>query len=279
MFAITSFTQSDFWAQLLLDGLGLLKNIVAAVVIYFVGMFIAKRVLTFIGSRLRKRQVDETAIGFLGSLLNFAFRAIVIVIALAALKIPMASITAIIAAASLSIGLALQGSLSNLAGGIVLVLFKPFRVGDYVLSGDAEGTVEGITLLTTSLITPDNKRVLIPNALISSQTLVNVTAFPVRRIDITTGLNVHSDPEQVRGILQGIARSLPQTLQEKPIEVLATEGADASLRMTLRFWVESKNYIFTYAHTLETIKKTMREEGIDFYLPSVLLEEAEKRHA
>jgi small conductance mechanosensitive channel len=190
----------------------------------------------------------------------------------------MASITAVIAAASLSVGLALQGSLANLAGGIILVLFHPFRVGDYVVSSQAEGTVQKIDLLTTSLITPDNRLVLVPNSQISSNTLINVTAFPQRRVDTNVNLHQNSDPEKARQILTDVARALPQTLQDRPVDVVVSQREDASLSMSLRFWVNTGDYWQAYWKVLEDMKIALRAQGIDYFVPSMRLESGEKKN-
>ncbi|MDI9472386.1 MAG: mechanosensitive ion channel [Tissierellia bacterium] len=263
--------QSPLWVSLLQDGTNLLKNIMIAILVYVVGNYAVKKFLLFFRNRLKKRQVDETAIGFIYSLLGAGLKILVVVIALAALQVPMASITALIGAAGLSVGLALQGSLSNLAGGIILVLFQPFKVGDYVISVEAEGSVQKIDLLTTSLVTPDNKLVLVPNAHISSRTLVNVTAFPQRRVEIGVCLQEDSDPEAAREVLIRVAGVQPQTLSDRPIDVVFSQNNDASLSMTLRFWVNTEDYWQTYWRTLEDVKKTLRAEGIRYFVPSMRL--------
>jgi small conductance mechanosensitive channel len=272
------FTKYPLLASLLNDAMSLLKHVVVAVLIYIVGNIIVKKLLTFFTERLRRRQVDETAIGFIHSLLRVVLRILVVVIALTALQIPMASITAVIAAASLSVGLALQGSLANLAGGIILVLFHPFRVGDYVVSSQAEGTVQKIDLLTTSLITPDNRLVLVPNSQISSNTLINVTAFPQRRVDTNVNLHQNSDPEKARQILTDVARALPQTLQDRPVDVVVSQREDASLSMSLRFWVNTGDYWQAYWKVLEDMKISLRAQGIDYFVPSMRLESGEKKN-
>ncbi|HHX03975.1 MAG TPA: mechanosensitive ion channel [Tissierellia bacterium] len=272
------FTKYPLLASLLNDAMSLLKHVVVAVLIYIVGNIIVKKLLTFFTERLRRRQVDETAIGFIHSLLRVVLRILVVVIALTALQIPMASITAVIAAASLSVGLALQGSLANLAGGIILVLFHPFRVGDYVVSSQAEGTVQKIDLLTTSLITPDNRLVLVPNSQISSNTLINVTAFPQRRVDTNVNLHQNSDPEKARQILTDVARALPQTLQDRPVDVVVSQREDASLSMSLRFWVNTGDYWQAYWKVLEDMKIALRAQGIDYFVPSMRLESGEQKN-
>jgi small conductance mechanosensitive channel len=272
------FTEYPLLASLLNDAMIFLKHVVVAVLIYIVGNIIVKKLLTFFTERLRRRQVDETAIGFIHSLLRVVLRILVVVIALTALQIPMASITAVIAAASLSVGLALQGSLANLAGGIILVLFHPFRVGDYVVSSQAEGTVQKIDLLTTSLITPDNRLVLVPNSQISSNTLINVTAFPQRRVDTNVNLHQNSDPEKARQILTDVARALPQTLQDRPVDVVVSQREDASLSMSLRFWVNTGDYWQAYWKVLEDMKISLRAQGIDYFVPSMRLESGEKKN-
>lgn len=272
------FTEYPLLASLLNDAMIFLKHVVVAVLIYIVGNIIVKKLLTFFTERLRRRQVDETAIGFIHSLLRVVLRILVVVIALTALQIPMASITAVIAAASLSVGLALQGSLANLAGGIILVLFHPFRVGDYVVSSQAEGTVQKIDLLTTSLITPDNRLVLVPNSQISSNTLINVTAFPQRRVDTNVNLHQNSDPEKARQILTDVARALPQTLQDRPVDVVVSQREDASLSMSLRFWVNTGDYWQAYWKVLEDMKIALRAQGIDYFVPSMRLESGEQKN-
>ncbi len=263
---------SPFWGPLIRDGVNFLKHLLIALLIYIIGNYIVKKFLNLFESRLRKRNVDETAIGFIHSLLGVILKILVVVIALTALQVPMASITAVIAAASLSVGLALQGSLANLAGGIILVLFQPFKVGDYVVSAEAEGTVTKVDLLATSLVTPDNRLVLVPNSQISSRTLVNVTAFSQRRVDVGVSLHQDSDPERARELLVQVAKLQPQTLQDRPIDVVLTQRNDASLSMMLRFWVNTGDYWQAYWKVLEDMKNVLRAEGIEYFVPSMRLE-------
>ncbi len=242
-------------------------NIVAAAAILVVGKLAASGVRRLVRKVMRKKQMDPTLVGFICSILYAGILAFVIIAALSKLGIQTASFVAILGAAGLAIGLALQGSLSNFASGVLMIIFKPFKGGDYVDAGGAAGFVDEISIFTTIIRTLDNKKVIVPNSKIMGDIIINYTARETRRVDLTAGVSYGDDVDKVKGILTGILEEDDRILDDPAPFVGLSEMAESSVNFTVRGWVRTEDYWDVYFDTKEKIKKTFDSEGITIPFP------------
>ena len=242
-------------------------KVIAAVVIFIVGRWVAKGLKRLMVRALTKGKVDETLVSFLGHLTYFTLLAFVIIAALNQLGIQTTSFIAILGAAGLAVGLALQGSLANFAAGVLMIIFRPFRVGDYVEGGGTAGIVEEIQIFTTKLKTPDNKSIIIPNAKITGDNIVNYSAKDSRRMDMIVGVSYDDDYDQVKKVLQDILAKDGRILEEPPPTIAILEFGDNSVNFAFRPWVKTAEYWDVYFALTEAIKKRFDEEGITIPYP------------
>jgi small conductance mechanosensitive channel len=242
-----------------------LGDLVVAGLILFIGFKVAKKVTSLVENFLRNRlSLDEGVVRFLRSFTNLGLKTIVVFWAVTRLGVAGSTIIALFGSATITIGLALQGSLSNIAGGVLILLLKPFQVGDYIVEDNSknEGTVKDIDLFYTRLQTIDNKTVVIPNGVISNCSLTNVTKEQFRRIDLIIGIEYSQDIDQVRQIFTDIVRQEEKVLQDREIMIFVSEFASSCVEMGLRFWVAMDDYWTVRWDVLEKIKKRFDAEGI-----------------
>jgi small conductance mechanosensitive channel len=242
-------------------------NLVLAVVIFVVGKWIAARLQNTLKKILRKRQVDEVLVDFLG---NIAFVLVIIVAVVAAfdtLGIPATSFMAIIGAAGLAIGLALKDSLSNFASGIMLVLFRPFTKGDFIEAGGVTGTVEEIHLVSTLLTTPDNKLITVPNALMYTSTITNYSAKDTRRVDMVIGVSYNDDLKVAADVLARVCRDHPLVLETPATKIFINNLGESSVDFVVRPWARSADYWTVLANVLETAKVELEAAGCNIPYP------------
>ncbi len=242
-------------------------KVIAAAVIFIVGRWVAKGLKRLIVRALIKGKVDQTLVSFLGHLTYFTLLAFVIIAALNQLGIQTTSFIAILGAAGLAVGLALQGSLANFAAGILMIIFRPFRVGDYVEGGGTAGIVEEIQIFTTKLRTPDNKSIIIPNSKITGDNIVNYSAKDSRRMDMIVGVSYDDDYDQVKEVLQDILAKDGRILEEPAPTIGIVEFGDNSVNFAFRPWVKTAEYWDVYFALTEAIKKRFDEEGITIPYP------------
>lgn len=243
-----------------------LKGLIA-LLIFFIGKFIAKRVVKIVQKLMLKSKIDQTLVGFAGNILYGLALAFVAIAALSQLGINTTSLAAVIAAAGLAIGLALQGSLSNLAAGVMIILFRPFKIGDYVEAAGTSGTIEEISIFTTFLKTPDNKSVIVPNGSIISDNIINYSAKPTRRIDMVFGVGYNDDLKKVRKILEKIVKDDERILDE-PEPVIAVHTLnESSVDFVCRPWVATADYWAVYWDLMEKVKIAFDKEGITIPFP------------
>ena len=242
-------------------------NIVSAVIIFIVGRWVAKAVTKFMGRVMTRNNVDETLIKFVGNLCYVALLALVVVAALSKLGIQTASFVAILGAAGLAIGLALQGSLSNFAAGVLMIIFRPFQVGHYIEAAGVEGSVEEIQIFTTQLKTTDNKTVIVPNATVMANVITNYSDKDTRRVDMVFGIGYDDDIDKARAIINEIISSDERVLKEPDPKILVSELADSSVNFSVRAWTKSDDYWGFYFDTIETVKKRFDQEGISIPFP------------
>jgi small conductance mechanosensitive channel len=245
-------------------------KIVAAIAIFFVGKWVAKRVINIAGSLMRQREIDPTVAGFVTNILYMILLLLITIAALTQLGIPTAQFVAVIAAAGLAIGLALQGSLSNFASGVLLVSFRPCKVGDYIEAGGVAGTVEKITVFSTTLITPDQRTITVPNSNIMGGAIVNYSTSTSRRLDMVIGVAYNSDIQQVKQVLREVVEGDERVLDaNKPIQIGVLALADSSVNLAVRPWVGSADYWPLHFDLHEKIKQRFDEEGIEIPFPQM----------
>ena len=242
-------------------------KVIAAVAIIVIGRFAAIGLRSLVRRLLKKSLVDETLVSFITSVSYVAIMAFVIIAALGQLGIQTASFVAVLGAAGLAVGLALQGSLANFAAGLLMIIFKPFKVGDFIEAGGASGIVEEIGIFTTELKSPDNKKIIVPNAKATADNIINYSANDQRRIDMVAGISYSDDLEKVRKILEGILSEDDRILQEPPPIIAVLELADSSVNFAVRPWVKTSEYWDVFFATQEKIKKRFDAEGITIPFP------------
>lgn len=242
-------------------------KLLAAILIFIVGRWISRRLSKLLGRLLEKNKVDVTLIRFAENLIYYALIVVVIIAAIGQLGINTTSFLTIVGAAGLAIGLALKDSLSNFAAGVMLILFRPFRVGDYVEAGGANGTVKGITMFNTVLHTPDNQVRIVPNGMITSNIITNVTANDTRRIDLVIGISYDDEISKAKEVLDGIINADKRILADPAPQIAVSELADSSVNLVVRPWVKSGDYWSVYFDLTEKIKVTLDKEGISIPYP------------
>jgi small conductance mechanosensitive channel len=242
-------------------------KVIAAAAIFVIGRWAARVVQRIIDRIMEKREVDKTVSSFVGNLSYYALLAFFTLAALGQLGVQTTSFIAVVGAAGLAVGLALQGSLANFAAGFLLLIFKPFRVGEYIEGGGTAGTVEKIQLFTTQLKTPDNKTVIVPNASMTSGNIVNYSSKGTRRVDMVFSISYGDDIDQARTVIQEIISSDERILKE-PAPVIALSAlAESSVDFVVRPWVESGNYFAVLWEVTEKVKKRFDESGITIPFP------------
>ncbi len=242
-------------------------KILGALIILVVGFWLAKLIKKGVVKLMEKREVDPTLISFMASLLHVALKIFVIVAALEKLDIKTTSFIAILGAAGLAIGLALQGSLANFAAGVLMIIFKPFKVGDVIDAAGSVGSVLEIGIFTTILKSPDNKKMIVPNAAVTGGTITNVNTFGTRRVDLVAGIGYGDDIDKAKKVLNEIIAADSRILKDPAPTIAVVELADSSVNFVVRPWVKSADYWGVYFDTTETIKKRFDEEGISIPFP------------
>jgi small conductance mechanosensitive channel len=242
-------------------------RVIGAIALFIVGRWIAKGAKSLLQKSMRGHKVDETLVSFTASLAYFGLLTFVIIAALSTLGIQVASFIAVLGAAGLAIGLALQGSLANFAAGVLLIIFKPFKVGDYIEGGGIAGSVEEIGIFTTELKSPDNKLIIVPNAKMTSDNIINYSAKDTRRLDLVAGVSYSDNLDQVRTVLTGILNDCEYVLDEPAPTIGVLELADSSVNFAVRPWVKTADYWNAYFELQEEIKKRFDAEGISIPFP------------
>ena len=242
-------------------------KVVAAIAIFIVGRWVAKAISNFIKKMMTKSNTDETLVKFVGSLTYIALLAFVIIAALNQLGIQTTSFIAILGAAGLAIGLALQGSLGNFAAGVLMIIFKPFKVGDFIEGAGTAGTVEEIQIFTTQLKTPDNKTIIVPNAKMTGDNITNYTVKGTRRVDFVFGIGYEDDIDKARSVIEGIIAEDNRVLKDPAPMVALSELADSSVNFVARAWTSADDYWGFYFDTMEKVKKQFDAEGISIPYP------------
>ncbi len=248
-------------------GLEFGKNLIIAIVIFIVGKWVVALVVRALRAAMQKADIDETLETFVGNLLRMGLMVFVIIAAINQLGIQTASLVAVLAAAGLAVGLALQGSLSNFASGVLIVLFRPYKVGDWIEGAGISGGVEEVQILTTVLKTGDNKRIIVPNGQIMGATITNYSTNDTRRVDLTIGVSYDDDIDKVRRELEALMAADQRILKEPAWTIAVSALADSSVNFAVRPWVKTPDYWGVYFDLTEAIKKRFDEVGISFPFP------------
>lgn len=244
-------------------------KVLAALAIFIIGRIIAKAIAKGILKALKLRHIDDTVSNFIHNLSYGALYVFVIIAALSQLGIQTASFITIIGAAGLAVGLALQGSLSNFASGVLMIIFRPFRLGDYVEAGGKAGTVEDIQIFATQLKTPDNKIIIIPNSAIMNDSIVNYSRKEMRRVDLKIGVSYDAYLPDVKALLIKTVQAHELVLADQDVQVAVSELGDSSVNFIVRVWSKTPDYWTVFFELTETIKLTLDENNISIPFPQV----------
>jgi small conductance mechanosensitive channel len=242
-------------------------KILGAIVVFIIGRWVAKAFANLMRKIMDKREVDPTVTKFVGNLTYFALLTFIVLAALGLLGIQTTSFIAVIGAAGLAIGLALQGSLANFAAGFLLILFRPFKVGDFIDAAGVAGTVEAIQIFTTQLATPDNKTIIIPNAKLTGDNIINFSAKGTRRADMVFGIGYDDDIDKARGIISDILSNEERILKDPAPQIAVSELGDSSVNFVARPWVNAQDYWGVVFDVTEAVKKRFDAEGISIPFP------------
>jgi len=242
-------------------------KVIAAIAIFIIGRWVAKGVRAGVRRMMKKTDVDPIVIGFVSSITYIALLAFVIIAALGQLGIQTTSFIAILGAAGLAVGLALQGSLANFAAGFLMIIFRPFKVGDFIEGAGVAGVVDAIQIFTTTLKTGDNKTIIIPNAKLSGDNIINYSAQTKRRVDMTVGVAYDADLSRVRDVLKDIISKESRVHSDPEPLIAVAELADNSVNFVVRVWTDTGDYWGVKFAMTETIKNRFDEEGIGIPFP------------
>ncbi|GAB6074928.1 mechanosensitive ion channel family protein [Nautilia lithotrophica] len=244
-------------------------KILGAIAIYIIGKWIAQFLTSLFRKMLERSNTDVTLVKFLGDLVYFGLIVLVIIAALGTLGVNTTSFAAIIGAAGLAVGLALQGNIANFGAGVVLLFLRPFKVGDFVEAGGAVGVVDAIGIFNTTFKTGDNRVIIVPNSNIIGGNITNYSREAIRRIDLVIGVGYEDDLKLVKSTLEEILNNHPKVLKDPAPAVALAELADSSVNFNVRPWVKSEDYWSVRSELLETIKTTFDEKGINIPYPQM----------
>jgi len=242
-------------------------NIGIAIAIFIVGKIVARMISNLIEKAMRRAGSEEMLVDFIG---NISYAVLIVAVVLAAidsLGVNVTSLMAIVAAAGLAIGLALKDSLSNFASGVMIIIFRPFKAGDFITAGGVSGVVDEIDLFATLMHTPDNQRIIVPNSAIMGGTIINTSSLPTRRIDLVFGIGYGDNIGQARDIMMAIIEADERILKDPAPGIAVAELADSSVNLNVRPWVNSADYWSVRPDLLEKIKVKFDEAGISIPYP------------
>lgn len=242
-------------------------NIALAIAIFVVGRFIAKIIVNAAEKVMTKAGIDEVLRGFIGNILSVVLTVFVLIAALEKLGVDTTSIMAIFAAAGLAVGLALKDSLSNFSAGVMLILFKPFKIGDFINAAGVSGTVESIRIFSTVMRSGDNQEIIVPNSGIYGGTITNVTARDTRRIDLVIGIGYDDNIAEAKKLLEDIISKNDKILTDPAPVIMVAELGESSVDLAVRPWVNTSDYWGVRSDMLQTIKEVFDEKGISIPYP------------
>ena len=242
-------------------------KILGAIIIFVVGKWLAKIISQITEKALIKAKIEKTLAKFVRNLTNIGLLIFVVIAALASLGVETTQFAVVIGAAGLAIGLALQGSLANFASGFLMIVFRPFKVGDFIEAAGIKGTVKEIQIFNTILSTPDNLRAIIPNAQITGGNIINYTVNGKRRVDLVIGISYEDDLRKAKKIIEDTLAADQRVLQDPAPTVAVSELADSSVNFVVRPWVPPADYWNVYFDTIENVKLALDKNGITIPFP------------
>jgi small conductance mechanosensitive channel len=246
-----------------------LSNILFAIAIVFIGRIVVKWIVKLVRKLMVRSDMDPILINFASSIANALLLLFVFIAALDQLGVDTTSLVAIVGAAGLAIGLSLQGSLQNFAAGVMLIVFRPFKIGDFVEAAGQMGVIEEISIFSTTMQSPDNKEIIVPNGQIYSGAITNYSAKETRRIDLVFGIGYGDDMLKAKEIMEGVLLSHDSILADPVPAVAVAELADSSVNFNVRPWVKSEDYWSVRADVIEQIKLAFDEQGISIPYPQM----------
>ena len=244
-------------------------NIISALLILFIGNIIVKAVANSVSKVLEKKKMDKAVVEFVNGLVRYLLFVIVLIAALGRVGVQTASVVAVIGAAGLAVGLALQGSLSNFAAGVLIVAFRPFKSGDYVEIGGVAGSVEAIQIFQTVLKTPDNKMVVVPNSSVIGGAITNYSRHATRRVDLVIGVSYSADLKQTKQVIRDVLEKDDRILKDPAIQIGVLALADSSVNFVVRPWCKTADYWDVYFDSTQAIKEALDEAGIEIPFPQM----------
>ncbi|WP_434528001.1 small-conductance mechanosensitive channel MscS [Vibrio sp. K4] len=244
-------------------------NIISALLILFIGNIIVKTVANSVSKVLEKKKMDKAVVEFVNGLVRYLLFVIVLIAALGRVGVQTASVVAVIGAAGLAVGLALQGSLSNFAAGVLIVAFRPFKSGDYVEIGGVAGSVEAIQIFQTVLKTPDNKMVVVPNSSVIGGAITNYSRHATRRVDLVIGVSYSADLKQTKQVIRDVLEKDERILKDPAIQIGVLALADSSVNFVVRPWCKTADYWDVYFDSTQAIKEALDEAGIEIPFPQM----------
>ncbi|MBQ0770014.1 MAG: mechanosensitive ion channel [Bizionia sp.] len=242
-------------------------KVIAAVAIWLIGSIIVKYLLKGINKAMDKKGLEISLKKFLSNLIAWGLKIVLILVILGTVGVETTSFAAVLAAAGLAIGLALQGSLSNFAGGILIMILKPFKIGDFIDAQGQSGTVKEIDIFNTTLLTTNNQEVIMPNGALSNGNIVNYSTQSTRRVNLTFGVGYDSDIKKTKEVILGVINSHPAVLKDPAPAVNVSELADSSINFFTRAWVNQADYWEVHFYMIERTKEAFDEAGIEIPYP------------
>tara|TARA_B100001750_G_C15388567_1_gene536219 strand:+ start:44 stop:886 length:843 start_codon:yes stop_codon:yes gene_type:complete len=264
---MSSLNWTQLWEKIISLSSEFGLQLLTALVIFWVGRFIAKAAQDALHRILQSQQVDKILETFVCNLAYWAIMIFVIIAAVHQIGVQTTSLVAMLGAAGLTVGLALQGSLSNFAAGVLIVVFRPYRVGDWIEAAGISGSVEQVQILTTILITADNKQIIVPNSQIMNSVITNYSAKKTRRIDMTIAVSYKDDLDKVRKTIEDLIQNESRILEAPNHLIAVSELADSSVKFVVRLWVQTQDYSNVKFDMTEAVKKRFDQEGISFPFP------------
>lgn len=244
-------------------------NVAMAAAIFLIGRMVSKFLVSLLGKVLRKGQMEDILVNFITSIVNILLLLIVVVASLDQLGVDTTSMIALVGAAGLAVGLALQGSLQNFAAGVMLIVFRPFKTGDFIEAAGVAGVVENISIFNTIMRTGDNREVIIPNGNIYSGVITNFSARDTRRVDMVFGIGYDDDLKKAKALLEEIVTADERVLQDPAPVIAVSELGDSSVNFVVRPWVKSSDFWAVKFDTTETVKLRFDQEGISIPYPQM----------
>lgn len=249
------------------SGLDFAIRLVTALLIFLIGKWVAKMISAAISRAFSRSKMDETLNGFLTRIAYVILLIVVVLAALDRLGVKTTSMVAIIGAAGLAVGLAMQGSLANFAAGVMIIIFRPFKIGDFIDAGGVKGIVEEISIFTTNMRTPDNLAIIVPNAKITNGSITNFAAKDTRRVDMTFGISYHDDVSAAKEAIWKVLKADERVLKDPAPVVGVMEIADSKVNLVVRPWVQRSDYWGVYMDMMEKVKEALERNGCSMPFP------------